>query len=41
MMTQIAWENPKFTIGCMLADGCVLECEEDGHTLTTPDRLRR
>ena len=47
-MTQIAWESPKFTIGCVLAngstrleaDGCVLECVEDGHTLTTPGHLR-
>jgi hypothetical protein len=43
MMTQIAWAGPKFTIDCMLAnvstqleaDGCVLACEEEGHTLTT------
>jgi hypothetical protein len=48
MMTQIAWESPKFTIGCVLAngstrleaDGCVLECVEDGHTLKTPGHLR-
>ena len=48
MMTQIAWSSPKFTIGCVLtngstrleADGCVLECIEDGHTLTTPGHLR-
>jgi hypothetical protein len=44
MMTQTAWDSPKFTIDCVLAnastqleaDGCVLECEEDGHKLTTP-----
>ena len=37
-----------FTIDCVLAhrsmpleaDGCVLKCVEDGHTLTTPDHLR-
>jgi hypothetical protein len=48
MMTQTAWASPKFTIDCMLAngstqleaDGCVLACVEDGHTLTTPDHLR-
>jgi hypothetical protein len=48
MMTQTAWDSPKFMIDCMLAnvstqleaDGCVLECEEDGHKLTTPDHLR-
>ena len=48
MMTQTAWDSPKFTIGCVLtnrstrleADGCVLECIEDGHTLTTPGHLR-
>ena len=48
MMTQTAWDSPKFTIDCMLAnvsaqleaDGCVLECEEDGHKLTTPAHLR-
>jgi hypothetical protein len=48
MMTQTAWDSPKFTIGCVLAtgstrleaDGCVLECVEDGHTLTTPGHLR-
>ena len=48
--TQIAWDGPKFMIDCVLAnvstqleaDGCVLElgCEEEGHTLTTPDHLR-
>jgi len=48
MMTQTAWKSPKFTIDCVLAngrsqleaDGCVLECVEDGHKLTTPDHLR-
>lgn len=48
MMTQTAWDSPNFTIDCVLAngsaqleaDGCVLKCEEDGHTLTTPDHLR-
>jgi len=48
MMTQIAWDSPKFTIDCVLAnvstkleaDGCVLECEEEGHKLITPDHLR-
>jgi hypothetical protein len=48
MTTQIAWDGPKFMIDCVLAnvstqleaDGCVLECEEEGHTLTTPDHLR-
>jgi hypothetical protein len=48
MMTQTAWVSPKFTIDCMLAngnsqleaDGCVLECGEDGHTLSSPDHLR-
>ena len=47
-MTQTAWDSPKFMIDCMLAnvsaqleaDGCVLECEEDGHKLTTPGHLR-
>ena len=44
---QTWWDSPKFTIDCMLAsvskqleaDGCVLECLEDGHKLTTPDHL--
>ena len=48
MMTQIAWVSPKFTIDCVLAngstqleaDGCVLECVENGHELSTPDHLR-
>jgi hypothetical protein len=39
---------PMFTIDCVLAhrnmpleaDGCVLKCVEDGHTLTTPGHLR-
>ena len=42
------WDSPKFTIDCVLAkvsqqleaDGCVLECLEGGHKLTTPDHLR-
>ena len=45
---QISWDSPKFTIDCVLAnvngqlhaDGCVLECLEDGHALTTPDHVR-
>jgi hypothetical protein len=45
---QNSWDSPKFTIDCVLvnasrqleADGCVLECLEGGHKLTTPDRLR-
>lgn len=45
---QTKWDSPKFMIDCVLAngstqleaDGCVLECEEDGHKLTTPDHLR-
>ena len=45
---QTWWDSPKFTIHCMLAnvstqleaDGCVLECLEGGHKLTTPDHLR-
>ena len=45
---QTWWESPKFTIDCVLAnvskqleaDGCVLECLEGGHKLTTPDHLR-
>ena len=48
MMTQTARNSPKFTIDCVLAngsaqleaDGCVLQCVEDGHKLTTPDHLR-
>ena len=40
--------NTRFTIDCVLplastqfqADGCVLECLEDGHKLITPDYLR-
>ena len=39
---------PMFTIDCVLAhrnvpleaEGCVLKCVEDGHTLATPDHLR-
>jgi hypothetical protein len=46
--TQTCWDSPEFTIDCVLAngsgqleaDGCVLECLEDGYTLTTPDHLR-
>jgi hypothetical protein len=46
MMTLSAC--PMFTIDCMLAtrstpleaDGCVLKCVEDRHTLTTPEHLR-
>ena len=46
--TQTCWDSPEFTIDCVLAngsgqleaDGCVLECLEDGCTLTTPDHLR-
>jgi len=45
---QTSWDSPKFTIDCVLAnvsgqlqaDGCVLECLEDGHKLTTPDHVR-
>jgi hypothetical protein len=45
---QTWWDTPKFTIDCVLAnvskqleaDGCVLECLEGGHKLTTPDHLR-
>jgi len=45
---QTGWDSPKFTIDCVLAnvsrqleaDGCVLECLEGGHKLTTPDNLR-
>ena len=48
MMTQTTRNSPKYTIDCVLAngssqleaDGCVLECLEDGHKLTTPDHLR-
>ena len=44
MMTQIPWAGPKFTIDYMLVnvstqlevDECVLACEEEGHTRTTP-----
>ena len=48
---QTRWDNPKFTIDCVLAngstqleaDGCVLERLEGGHKcgykLTTPDQL--
>jgi len=48
---QTRWDNPKFTIDCVLAnigrqleaDGCVLERLEGGHKcghkLTTPDHL--
>jgi hypothetical protein len=46
--TQTCWDSPEFTIDCVLAngsgqleaDGCVLECLEGGHKLTTPDHLR-
>ena len=49
---QTRWDNPKFTIDCVLAngsrrleaDGCVLERLEGGHQcahkLITPDHLR-
>jgi hypothetical protein len=45
---QTWWDSPKFTIDCVLAsvskqleaDGCILECLEDGHKLTTPDHLK-
>ena len=45
---QTWWDSPKYTIDCVLAnvrqqleaDGCVLECLEGGHKLTTPDHLR-
>ena len=45
---QTWWDSPKFTIDCvpanvskqLEADGCVLECLEGGHKLTTPDHLR-
>ena len=45
---QTAWDSPKFTIDCVLAnvsrqleaDGCVLERLEAGWKLTTPDHLR-
>jgi hypothetical protein len=45
---QTWWDSPKFTIDCVLtnvskqleADGCVLECLEGGHKLTTPDHLK-
>ena len=45
---QTGGDSPKFTIDCVLAsgctqlqaDGCVLECLEDGHKLITPDHLR-
>jgi hypothetical protein len=48
MMTLTEWSSPTFTIDCVLAnrstqleaDGCVLKCVEDRHTLTTPDHLR-
>jgi hypothetical protein len=44
---QTYWDIPKFTIDCVLANvstqleanGCVLECLEGGHKLTTPDHL--
>jgi hypothetical protein len=44
---QSSWDSPKFTIDCVLtnvseqlqADGCILECLEDGHKLTTPDHV--
>ena len=45
---QTWWDSPKYMIDCVLAnvsqqleaDGCVLECLEGGHKLTTPDHLR-
>ena len=45
---QTGGDSPRFTIDCVLAsgstqlqaDGCVLECLEDGHKLITPDHLR-
>ena len=45
---QIEGDSPRFTIDCVLAnvsrqleaDGCVLECLEGVHKLTTPDHLR-
>jgi hypothetical protein len=45
---QTWWNSPKCTIDCVLAnvsgqleaDGCVLECLEDGCKLTTPDHMR-
>ena len=45
---QTWWDSTKFTIDCVLAnvsqqleaDGCVLECLEGGHKLTTPGHLR-
>ena len=52
MMTQenqqIWRDSPKYTIDCVLAnvssqieaDGCVLECLEDGCKLSTPEHLR-
>ena len=46
-MQYTYWDSPKYTIDCVLAnvseqlqaDGCVLECLEGGHKLTTPDQL--
>ncbi len=48
MMTQTAWNSPKFSIDCVLAhgsthleaDGCVLKCVDDGYKLIPPDHLR-
>jgi hypothetical protein len=48
MTIQTTSTNPRFAIDCVLAnvgthleaDGCVLECVEDGHRLSTPDHLR-
>jgi hypothetical protein len=48
MMTQTTSLSPRFAIDCVLAnvsthleaDGCVLECVEEGHRLRTPDHLR-
>ncbi len=48
MMTLTALSSPTFTIDCVLAnrstqleaDGCVLKCVGDRHTLMTPAHLR-
>ena len=45
---QTGVDSPRFTIDCVLvrgstqlqADGCVRECLEGGHKLTTPGHLR-
>jgi hypothetical protein len=45
---QNSWDSSKFCVDCVLvnvsrqleADGCVLECIEDGYKLITPDHLR-